>query len=491
MSNRYTERSSDTYVPADPHPRLYNYDLAPVPGRARHWTWAALFNTWANGAQSLLGYTLAASLFFNYGLNGWWVFTAIVLSGFIAAFLMNLIGAPSVRYGIPFPVFARASMGVYGANVPAMMRGVVAIFWYGAQSYVGSTAILLLITGLFGPGPQATFLGVTAFGWVALVIVSVVQVMLFWKGMEWIRRFLNLAGPIVYLVMLVLLVSLWVAAGPGFTDHIGRAFEGRGSHPNGPVAAFVTVMGIMIAFYAPIILNFGDFSRFVKSERQMRLGNLIGLPFNMALFAAMSLCITAGTTAVFGEHLTNPVQVVQRVDNTLLTVVAGLTFFVATAGINVIANYVPPANDLSNLWPGRISFRTGGLIAACAAFVVSAFWVSFISEFGISRFVNTLGAFLAPAYGIIVADYYVVKRRKVLVEELYSAARNGLYAYSGGYNGRALIALAIGACFSILSVWWPALESLSGFGWILGAVLGGLVYWLLVRLGTRSDRRAI
>ena len=208
----------------------------------------------------------------------------------------------------------------------------------------------------------------------------------------------------------------------------------------------------------------------------MTIGNLLGLPLNIAFFALIALFVTGGTMVVFGERLTNPTEIVGRVDNLTLTVIAALTFFVATVGINVVGNFVPPANDISNLLPSRISFRTGGLIAAGIAFFVGAFWVSVISQFGIDRFVNTLGALLAPAYGILIADYYLFRRRRLDIQQMFSSDPDGAYFYTRGWNSRAIAVFAVAAAFSVLAVWLPALAFLRGFDWLIGALLAGAVY---------------
>ena len=176
---------------------LYNPDLAPTSGQNKKWGWFEIFNVWANDVQSLFGYTLAASLFLTYGLNGWAVFAAIILAGFFIMWLVNLSGKPSVKLGIPYPVFARVSMGVYGANFPAMVRGIVAMFWYGAQTYFASTAVALLIVGVTGKSGSGDFLGMNNIQWISFVFVAVFQIYLFWNGIDLIRRFLNFAGPTV------------------------------------------------------------------------------------------------------------------------------------------------------------------------------------------------------------------------------------------------------------------------------------------------------
>ena len=467
--------------------RLYNTDLAPIPRSERSWGWFEIFNVWSNVVQSVFGYTLAASLFITYGLNGWAVFGAIVLAGVIIMLLVDLSGRPSVLYGIPYPVMARASMGVEGAKLPATIRGIVAVFWYGAQTYIASTALALLITAFAGDG-GATFFGLTAVGWVSFVFVWAFQMALFWRGIEWIRVFLNWAAPAVYAVMITLMVVLWVKTGNHLVSEVGTIFRGAGTYTGGSFSAFMAVVGTMVAYYAAVILNYGDFTRYVRSERDMKIGNLLGLPPNVAFFSFIALFVTAGTAAVFGDHITDPTEIVKRIDYLPLTIVAALTFFAATVGINVVANFVPPANDFSNLLPSRISFRVGGLIAACVALVIGAFWVSVISQFGISKFVNTLGAVLAPAYGIMIADYYVTKRQRLDVAQLYSSAPTGAYYYRKGWNIKALLALVLASSFSIVAVWLPALGFLSGFDWLIGAFLGGCLYVGLACAAGNRDR---
>ena len=459
---------------------LYNEDLAPVPHSRRSWGWFEIFNVWSNDIQSLFGYTLAASLFISYGLNGWAVMAAIILAGFIVMVLVNLTGSPSVKYGIPFPVMARASMGVRGANLPAMLRAIVAIFWYGVQTYFAATAVSLLLNSLFGTEGAATWLGLTAIDWVAFVIVWFFQIALFWRGIEWIRGFLNLAGPFVYVVMILLMLIIWYQAGSELIPAIGDIFTSAGEDPRGPVAAFFAVVGTMVAYFAAVVINYGDFSRFVRSEGEMKLGNFLGLPLNVAFFSFIALVVTAGTVVLFGERVTNPTEIVELVDSLPLTIVAAITFFMATVGINLVANFIPPAYDLANLWPSRIDFRIGGLITAIIAFFIGALWVSLISHIGIAGFVNTLGAILAPFYGIIVADYYLVRSRKLNVQDLFSSDPAGSYHYTSGWNRTALVAFAIPAIFSVMTVWVPSFAALSGYGWLIGAALGAGLYYVLM-----------
>ncbi|WP_227429419.1 NCS1 family nucleobase:cation symporter-1 [Psychrobacter sp. I-STPA6b] len=460
--------------------RLYNEDLAPLKENERSWGWFEIFNVWSNDIQSLFGYTLAASLFLTYGLSGWWVMLAIIVAGFVVMLMVNLTGRPSVKYGIPFPVLIRASLGVNGANLPAVLRAIIGIFWYGVQTYFASTAVTILLNIIFGE-VEGSFLGLTTTAWIAFIMVWLFQLILFWFGIEPIKRFLNWAGPLVYVVMIVLMGMIWYQAGDALLPAIDSIFSADNNYDGSPLLAFTAIVGTMVAYFAAVVINFGDFSRFLRSERDMKLGNLVGLPINMAFFSFIALIITAGTLVLFNEAMTNPSDIVDRVDALPLTIVAALTFFAATVGINMVANFIPPAYDLANLFPKHISFRKGGVITAVIAFFVGALWLSFISQIGIVGFVNAVGAVIAPFFGILVADYYLIKKQQLDVNELFNDSPTGAYYYHKGWNIKAVIAFVLGGIFSIATVLVPALSQWEGYGFLLGAILGGFFYWILMK----------
>ena len=475
----------EALVVRHPDPGLYNADLAPLPPSKRTWGWFEIFNVWANDIQSLFGYTLAASLFITAGINGWFVFAAILLAGFIIKVLVDLSGRPSVKYGFPYPVLVRSSMGVHGAQFPAIVRAVVAIFWYGSQTYFASTAIALALNAILGSPGGATFWAMNWVDWISYFIASALQIWLFLGGVEKIAGFLNFVGPAVYLVMIGLLVAIWVQVGADLPAIVGDVFNNSEVTGFDTVVAFFGVTGTMVAYFAAVVINFGDFARNVRTEKAMTFGNLTGLPVSLALFTFLSVFITAGAYVAYqdgqGEPLTNPADIVGLVDNVPLTVLAAITFLLATLGINVVANFIPPAYSLSNINPEKISFRTAGLITAVAGFVIGALWVGFIANIGIARFVDTLGAVLAPLYGIIVADYYLVRKQKLALQDLYSTSPQGTYWFNKGWNTRAIAAFTVAAIFSMLTVWVPQLAALNGFAWMIGAFMGGLFHWLVMR----------
>ena len=475
--------------------KLYNSDLAPTPKGKKNWGWFEIFNVWANDVQSLFGYTLAASLFLASGLNGWAVFLALVLAGFFIMFLVNLSGKPSVKHGIPYPVFARVSMGVFGANFPAMARGLVAMFWYGAQTYAASTAVALLITSITGSSGSGSYLGMTDIMWISFIFVSGFQIYLFWQGIDLIRRFLNFAGPAVYIVMILLMFAIWAKAGGGLLSEVGNIFSAGarsgGFEGLGSFGAFLAVFSIMVGYFAAVVINFGDFARFVKNEDEMKKGNLWGLVGNIIFFSFITLMITGGTIAIFGEYVASPTEMVAKVDNILLTLIAAFAFFAATVGINMVANFIPPAYDLANLIPSKINFRIGGLITAICGFIIGGLWVSVITQMGMFPFVNTLGAILAPVFGIMIVDYYVIKNEKLHVNDLFSAQRKGKYYYNDGFNHKGMYAWVISGYIAVGTVWPNILiiDSLSnffanlggggGYAWIIGASLGALIHYAI------------
>ena len=471
--------------------KLYNSDLAPTPASKKNWGWFEIFNVWANDVQSLFGYTLAASLFLASGLNGWAVFAALILAGFFIMWLVNLSGKPSVKHGIPYPVFARVSMGVFGANFPAMARGLVAMFWYGAQTYAASTAVALLITGITGMQGEVMFLGMTGVMWVSFIFVSGFQVYLFWQGVDLVKKFLNFAGPAVYAVMILLMLIIWAKAGGGLFSEVGTIFSGGersgGFEGLGSFGAFLAVFSIMVGYFAAVVINFGDFARFVKNEEEMKKGNLWGLVGNVILFSFITLMITGGTIAIFGEYVSSPTEMVAKVDNLGLTIIAAFAFFAATVGINMVANFIPPAYDLANLMPSKINFKTGGLITAGFGFVIGGMWVAVITQMGLFPFVNTLGAILAPVFGIMITDYYIIKKEELDVDALFDDSAKAKYHYNGGFNHKAILAWVLSGYIAVGTVWpnililglgdfFANLGGGGGYAWIIGASLGAVVH---------------
>ncbi len=460
-------------------PRLYNHDLAPTAPEGRTWGVFSVFAMWMSDVHSVGGYTFAASLFF-LGLTGWQVLISMVAGILVVYALMNLIGRPSQRYGIPFPVMARISFGVMGANLAAVIRGVVGIVWYGVQTYFASKAVQVLVL-TFVPSAEALthsgFAGLSSLGWFSFLFMWFFQLLIFQSGMETIRKFIDFCGPAVYVVMFML--AAWILWQAGLSS-LSLQLSDKHYSSVESIGAMANAAMLIVAYFAALLLNFGDFARFANTEQAMRKGNFLGLPVNFFVFSIVTVIVTAGTVKVFGEAIMDPVAIVEHIDNRFVVLLGSVTFIVATMGINIVANFVSPAYDIANLYPEKISFRTGGLITSILSVLVCP-WIFVSSPQAITVFVSIFGAVLGPIYGIMIADYYLVKREQVLVEDLYTMSPSGSLYFEGGWNHRALYALALSGLLSIglsLSGAFGLVFNVGDWGWAIGAIAGAALHWL-------------
>ena len=480
--------SANSHAMPGADPRLINEDLAPVPAGQRSWSTYSVFAMWMSDVHSVGGYTFAASLFL-LGLSGWQVLLALVIGIGIVNVLMNWIGKPSQQLGIPFPVMARISCGVMGANLAAVIRGVVGIVWYGVQTYFASKAVATLVL-LFFPAAaslQATsVLRLDLLGWSCFLFMWFFQLLIFQRGMETIRKFIDFCGPAVYLVMFLLMG--WIIHKAGW-DALDLTLSDKVLTGTQSVVAMGSAILLVVSYFAALLLNFGDFSRFAKSEKAMRRGNFLGLPLNFILFAIIVVIVTAGSAKVFGHMIMDPVEIVAKIDNPWAVVLGSVTFVIATMGINIVANFVSPAYDIANLFPKHVDFKKGGLIASILAVVVCP-WIFVDSPQAITVFVSVFGAVLAPLFGVMVADYYLVKHQQVKTADLYTMAPTGRYHYDGGWNRLGLLSLLVSGA---IAVGWELATQLfkalpeNNFGWVIGAVAGAAIYLVAMRLAGRTE----
>jgi NCS1 family nucleobase:cation symporter-1 len=464
-------------------PGLYNEDLAPA--TVRNWGAFSIFNVWTSDVHSLWGYYLAASLFLLCG--GFVNFIlAIGLGSIVIYFLMSMVGNAGVRTGVPYPVLARASFGVWGANLPALVRAIVACFWYGAQTAAASGAIVALLVRMDGFrsfNESTHFLGHSGLEVICFVVVWALQLLIIQRGMETVRRFQDWAGPAVWVMMLILAIGLIIKAG-GISFSAGipadvladKTKDAGVPGAPGSIPALFAVAATWITYFAALYLNFCDFSRYAPDVAAVRKGNIWGLPINLILFSLVAGLTTIAAYQVYGEALLHPDQISAKFDSWVLALLAALTFAVATLGINVVANFVSPAFDFSNLAPRYITFKRGGYIAALIALVLYPFapW-----EGGAAHFVGAIGATMGPIFGVMMVDYYLIAKGKIDVEALYR--ETGPYRFAGGWNPSAVIAAVIGALFSSilpnftdwLPSWWGV------YGWFFGVAIAGAIYFVL------------
>lgn len=461
-------------------PSLANNDLAPL----KHRTWNAynILAFWMSDVHSVGGYVTAGSLF-ALGIASWQVLLCLVVGIVIVMLLTNAIAKPSQRTGVPYPVMTRSIFGVIGANIPAIIRGIIAVAWYGVQTYLASTALDIVLLKFF-PGmsglQQVTFLGLSALGWISYAILWVAQAAVFWTGMDTIRKFIDWAGPAVYAIMITLAIYLTVKAGGiGHIDlsiHTGRTLSFAQSIP-----VMISATALVISYFAGPMLNFGDFSRYTKTYSAVKRGNFWGLPVNYLFFSILTVICASLTVPVYGKLITDPIETVQHIGTWFAVLLGGLTFVIATVGINIVANFISPAFDFSHVNPRRISWRTGGMIAAVGSVILTP-WNWYNNPQAIHYTLDLLGALIGPLFGILVAGYFIVSKQRIVVDDLFVKNPEGRYWFRKGFNPNAVWATIIAGACSIFATFFSVVPWLATYAWIIGAAVGFVVFPLLERL---------
>src|SRR6266702_4400665 len=448
---------------------LYNKDLAPVRSERRRWRTYNYAALWISMSVNIPTYMLASGMIAG-GMNWKQALFTVFLGNVLVLIPMLLNAHAGARYGIPFPVFARASFGVLGANVPAILRALVACGWFGIQTWIGGEAINAMIVALapgwahFHYGPAVCF----AFFWLLNVLVIV-------RGIETIRFLQGIYAPFLLLIGFALLLWARKKAG-GFGPMLATPskFQTFGEF----FRFFVPSLTGVVGSWATVSLNIPDFTRYARSQRDQMVGQALGLPATMTFYSFIGIAVTSATLIIFGEALWNPVAVLARLANPWAVVLAMIALLMATLNVNVAANVVSPANDFSNLSPRRISFRVGGLIT-CAVGILMQPW-KLMSDYGSYIFGWLVGysGFLGPIAGVLICDYFIVRKKFLVVEDLYQ--RNGRYEYSRGFNWAAVASLAAGAGVAFIGLAVPSVRVLYNYAWFVGFLVSFLSYFALM-----------
>ncbi|TWI33758.1 NCS1 family nucleobase:cation symporter-1 [Paracoccus sulfuroxidans] len=456
--------------------RLSNHDIAPV--KNQDWGVYNLSAMWMSNVHSVAGYVFAASLF-TLGLGGFQVFSALIAGIMLIYVFTNLAGRAGQKYGIAFAAFCRPAFGVFGANIPSMIKASTATCWYGIQTWVASTA-LVVVTLRLAPGSAAlndnSILGMSTLGWICFLVMWFSQLAVFYYGWEAIRKFTDWAGPAIYLVMFLL--AGWIVWKAGGLQHIDFSLSSEQLTGGQAISAWFTAVAFTVAWFAGTTLNFADFSRFLKSRKAMQQANFLGLPINFALFALVTVVTTSGALKVFGELITDPVHLVARLDNVTAIMLGALTFMTATIATNIVANFVSAAMDLTNLAPKYLTFRRAGVLASLLSVAVMP-WKLYSDPVMVQYTLGTLGSFIGPIFGVIICDYYFIRRQQIDLDSLYSEDPRGKYWYSSGFNVNAIIALVLAAAVALSISQLSEFSGLAAFSWFFGAAAGGLFHYLL------------
>jgi nucleobase:cation symporter-1, NCS1 family len=447
---------------------LYNEDLAPISPERRTWgtyNYAAL---WISMSVNIPTYLLASGMIAG-GMSWKQALFTVFLGNVLVLIPMLLNAHAGTRYGIPFPVFARASFGVLGANVPAILRALVACGWFGIQTWIGGEAINAMLIAL-APGWQHFQFGpAICFGFFWLLNVLVIL-----RGIETIRFLQGVSAPFLLLIGLALLLWAKGKAG-GFGPMLAAPSKFHSFSEF--FRFFVPSLTGVVGFWATVSLNIPDFTRYARSQRDQMLGQALGLPATMTFYSFIGIAVTSATLIIFGEALWDPVAVLSRLGHPWAVVLAMIALLMATLNVNVAANVVSPANDFSNLSPRRISFRTGGLIT-CVMGIAMQPW-KLMSSYGNYIFGWLVGysGFLGPIAGVLICDYFVIRQKNLSTQDLYQ--RGGLYEYSRGINWQALVSLAAGAGVAFVGLFVPALRVLYNYAWFVGFAVSFFAYFVL------------
>ena len=448
-----------------PDASLCNADLAPTRIADRTWSTYHIASLWVGLSVCIPTYMLAASLV-QGGMNWWQAVVTIMLGNLIVCVPMVLIAHAGTRYGIPFPVLARASFGVRGSNVPALLRAVVACGWFGIQTWIGGQAIYTMLKVAI-PGwepPFAQALGFAAFWlWNMYIVV---------RGSNSIKALEAYAAPFLILSGLALLAWAVNRAG-GFGPILDRpsAFQTTGQF----LTFFVPSLTAMVGFWATLALNIPDLSRYARDQHAQIWGQFLGLPTTMTLFAFIGVAVTSASALIFGEPIWDPVQLLSRLQNPIVIIISLIALLVATITTNVAANVVAPANGFANLWPSRIDFARGGIITGIIGIAIMP-WKLLENADRYIGWLLAYSGFLGPIAGIFIADYWVVRKARLSLPDLYSS--DGIY---GTWNVKALIALALGIAVALVGLIVPGLRILYDYAWFAGFGTAFVTYIVLMR----------
>jgi len=451
-----------------PDARLYNADLAPTMPAQRTWGTYNYVALWFSMSMEVTTYMLAASLIAG-GMNWKQAVGTILLGNLIVLVPMLLNAHAGAKYGIPFPVFVRASFGAVGANIPAMLRAIVACGWFGIQTWIGGQAIAAMVAVLWAPAahmPSVTWVCFLGFWALNMVVV--------WCGVESIRFLQSFSAPLMLVLGLALLGFMLHRAG-GFGPML--TMPSRFTTTHGFLNFFTPSLTAIVGYWATLSLNIPDFTRYAKKQESQIIGQAFGLPVGMVLFSFIGIAVTSASTVVFGEAIWNPVTLLGKFHQPVLAFLGLIGLLIATLNVNIAANVVSPSNDFSNLAPRWFSFRTGGLLTGLLGLAIMP-WRLVSSSHNYLGWLVDYSGLLGPVAGIMVADYFLVRHTRLDSYSLYR--RGGIYEYRHGFNIAAIIALMIGIVVALVGRFDARFDGFFKMAWFVGFFLSGAIYYLMM-----------
>ncbi len=473
---------------------LTNWELVSVNPNEKNWTWKDIFCFWGNNIQTLIGFSLIASIFLVYNINFLIVVAGFLISSILVYIFVNLIGKPSQKHGLPFSVMLRTSMGVNGARYISLLRGLVGIFMFGVQTYFISKSIGYLIRVLLFTIDKNIidqefllffFMGMDVIDLFSFLVALLIQYSLFSNGISANRKFINFSALFVYFGLFLFFIIIVSENFNEISNSIKIHLNFNNALSKSNIIPLLAVTSTLFAYFSIIIVNFGDFSRYVKNENELKKGNLT-LLLNLILFSFLSIIIVLGVDIIFAKKqieinqlLTNPTDIIGKFDNTFLTIVALIFILFSSSSTNLIANYIPTQNVLINFFPSNLSLKSSGFLIILFGFFIGLFWLPILSKIGILSFIDTIGAFFGPIFGIMIADYYLIQNKKIINKDIFSSMPDSSYYYSNGWQIKGLYSLIVGFIFSSSTIWNTQFLFLQSYSWLIGAIISFVVYYLL------------
>jgi nucleobase:cation symporter-1, NCS1 family len=465
---------------------LYNPDLAPVPVARRTWTTWDYAALWISMAHCIPTYTLASGMI-DAGMSWWQALGTILLGNLIVLAPILLNSHAGTKYGIPFPVFARAAYGTRGSNLPALMRALVACGWFGINAWIGGAALHTLFDKLV-PGwgeLLGTLHGFPVTRWISFLLFWALNILVIYRGMELVRRVERWAAPFVLVMTAILVVWAIDAA-----DGLGPIMASRGKldAPGALLAVFIPSLTATIGFWSTLSLNMPDFTRYGRSQREQAIGQVVALPSTMTVFAGMGIMITSATVIIYGRAISDPIELGGMFGNRFIVAVAMFTAVVATLAVNIAANVVSPANDFANAFPSKIDFKRGGLITGVLGVAAMPWELLKDPARYIGVWLVGCSGSLGAVAGVLIVDYWILRKRTLDLVSLYVA--DGAYRYHNGYNLKAIGATLAGAAVALAGAFWEPMRPIYHWSWFVGFGLAGGLYWFMMK-GTPSGTRVV
>ena len=475
---------------------LSNWDLATVNPNYKNWNWKDLFCFWGVNIQSIIAFSLIASLYIVYDLNTFVVFFGTILGSFLVYIFSNLIGKPSQKFGLPFAVLLRSSLGFKGAKYLGLLRALVGIFMFGVQTYILSKAFGYLIrilifsidSSLLSKDIFSFFLlGIDIIDWISFSAVIIFQTLMFSVGINFNKRLINYSAITVYGGMIIFFIGVLLSDVKLTSQAFAELLDYKNLIDDENIFALLAVAGSIFAYFSIIIVTLGDFSRYVKSESELKKGNL-SLIANLIIFSFFCVFIVIGSDVFLNLRfldlssiLTNPTDIVGKFDNTSITVIAIFFIIISSASTNLVANFIPSQYSLINFLPNSLNLKNASYIILILSFLIGIFWVTVLSQIGILSFVDTFSSLFGPLFGVMIADYYLIKSQSISNKDIYSTEDKGIYYFSNGWHIKGLYSLLVGFIFSASTIWNPNLMFLQSFAWIIGAIISLIIYYLLTK----------